>query len=145
MNIRDTNWLRFSSDKRNCWNVDKYQASCIGVGADQIGSGSYTLHTRNGVWYLSGAANIVYTNWANYKNQYQVGLSTEGFYTQTGITATPCSAWLQKDCTTIFTREINITYVNTGTMLVKSTARWLEKRHQSVTLETTLTNWKSNF
>lgn len=30
INIRDTNWLRFSSDKANCWRVDAYVATCIG-------------------------------------------------------------------------------------------------------------------
>ena len=29
MNIRDTNWLRFSSDKVNCWKTDKYNGNCI--------------------------------------------------------------------------------------------------------------------
>ena len=29
-NIRDTNWLRFSSDKINCWKVKDYSSSCIG-------------------------------------------------------------------------------------------------------------------
>jgi hypothetical protein len=28
-NIRDTNWLRFSSDYPNCWNAYNYNNNCI--------------------------------------------------------------------------------------------------------------------
>ena len=30
MNIRDTNWLLFSADRKNCWNVRNYNVNCIG-------------------------------------------------------------------------------------------------------------------
>jgi Tfp pilus assembly protein PilV len=29
-NIRDTNWLKFSSDYENCWKVKDYDSTCIG-------------------------------------------------------------------------------------------------------------------
>lgn len=29
-NIRNTNWLRFSSDRKNCWNTLNYNSTCIG-------------------------------------------------------------------------------------------------------------------
>ncbi len=28
-NIRDTNWIRYSADYKNCWNVMNYNPSCI--------------------------------------------------------------------------------------------------------------------
>lgn len=28
-NIRDTNWIKFSSDYTNCWNVKNYDVNCI--------------------------------------------------------------------------------------------------------------------
>ena len=30
-NIRNTNWLRYSSDRKNCWNTKNYNSSCIGA------------------------------------------------------------------------------------------------------------------
>lgn len=29
-NIRDTNWIKFSSDYNNCWRVKDYNPTCIG-------------------------------------------------------------------------------------------------------------------
>lgn len=29
-NIRNTNWLRFSSDRKNCWDVLGYNSDCVG-------------------------------------------------------------------------------------------------------------------
>ncbi len=31
-NIRNTNWLRFSSDRKNCWDVLDYNPACVGGG-----------------------------------------------------------------------------------------------------------------
>jgi hypothetical protein len=28
-NLRNTNWLRFSSDQTNCWRILGYQSGCI--------------------------------------------------------------------------------------------------------------------
>jgi hypothetical protein len=63
------------------------------------------------------------------------------------VTSTACSSWVQSSCRTIFTREIKIQYspTNTGSMQVISTVNWLDKRPQQVTVDTILTNWKSNF
>jgi type II secretory pathway pseudopilin PulG len=53
-NIRDTNWLRFSSDKTNCWKVKDYTSTCIGNSAATILSPmSYTLISMSGLWFLS--------------------------------------------------------------------------------------------
>ncbi len=150
-NIRDTNWLRFSSDKINCWKVKDYVAGCIGVPgfAWVISPGSYTIYPQSGVWYLSGSVAIPFTNWSTYKPEFSVGLDSSGFYTQTGIINIPCSSALQQDCRTIFTREISISIpppgTQTGVLRVQSIARWQDERPHSVILEMTLTNWKSNF
>jgi hypothetical protein len=155
-NIRDTNWLRFSSDKVNCWKVKDYSSACIGTALPSytipsipahIWPQSYTIFTTNGIWFLSWATTILPTSWTTYKNQYQVGLDSEGFYSQTGVSSVTCSSVLQSSCKTIFTREINIANVwtSTGAIVAKSIVRWYDKRPQSVILETTLTNWKSNF
>ena len=149
-NIRDTNWLRFSSDRRNCWRTKDYQWGCINSPTFSwlIGSGSYTIYPKNGAWYLSGITSPPsYTsNWASYANIFKVGLDSGGFWTQTGVVASPkCSSDVNVGCLTIFTREININVTGTGMMNVQSIVRWQGKRDRSVILETVLTNWKSNF
>ena len=158
-NIRDTNWLRFSSDKTNCWKVKDYQSACIGnstllpypANPGIIAPGSYTIYSTNGAWFLSGAASLnPLSNWTTYKAAYQIWLDPTWFYTQTWVNAwVSCSSSVQKNCKTIFTREIKISIpppgTQTGILIVQSSARWLDGRPQSVVLETTLTNWRSNF
>ena len=150
-NIRDTNWLRFSSDKINCWKVKDYAAGCIGVPGFVwiISSGSYTTYPQSGVWYLSGGLSVPFTNWATYKPIYSVGLDSNGFYTQTWIVNIWCSSSLQRDCRTIFTREISISipapWTQTGEISIASIVRWQDERPHRVILEMSLTNWKSNF
>jgi type II secretory pathway pseudopilin PulG len=159
-NWRDTNWLRFSSDRVNCWkiqNVPSYNADCIWTtsfstnnsDSRNILSWSYLLYSHNGVWFLSGITSSPNWNsdWTGYKAMYRTALDTNGFFSQTGITATEtCNSSKQNDCITIFTREIQVVVPSsTGSILVKSIVRWKGKRDQSVQLETTLTNWKSKF
>lgn len=148
INIRDTNWLRFSSDRVNCWIVKDYQASCIGdTTPPEITTGPYTIVWLNWAWYLSWASTWInpVTNWSTYKRQFQVGIDSEWFYTQTGVSTQSCDSQRTKDCVTNFTREIYIT-VSAWSIQAQSIARWLqEQRPRSVTIETTLTNWKSKF
>jgi len=74
-NLRDTNWLRFSSDRINCWRVIDYNGDCINNSNETnlIQSGSYILYSKNGAWYLSGTTAIDYTtNWAGYTSTFKV-------------------------------------------------------------------------
>ena len=152
--IRNTNWLRFSSDRRNCWKSFWYDPTCIGSSlGDKIGSWSYTLHTQNWLWYLSWALTIDPTSdWAGYSTSYAVTQDSEGFFNQTWSILLPtCNTITQRNCRSIFTREILIqepaaTDPNLDSVLyVKSIVRWNTKRLQKVELETTITNWKSKF
>ena len=157
MNIRDTNWLRFSSDKVNCWKVDKYNGNCIGNNTPPvINDGTYTLYSQNGAWFLSGVPNINYnTNWTTYANAYRVGLDVNQLPTQTGvITATICNNQNTISCLTPFTRQIIITSNGTGEISVDSIVRWRQSNSlgggwsggiRNVTIRTVLTNWKSKF
>ena len=149
INIRDTNWLRFSGDRVNCWRTQDYNGGCINDPSfvSLISSGSYTLYTRNGAWLLSWATQIdPVANWNGYASMYRVGLDSEGFFTQTGVVTTQtCSNQTQTGCLSIFAREINLIVTNSGSMNVSSIVRWQERRYRSVILNTTLTNWKSNF
>lgn len=147
INIRDTNWLRFSSDRTNCWIVKDYQASCIGDSTPpEITTWPYTIVSSNGAWYLSWVAAGInpITNWAAYKQQFRVGIDAEWFYTQTGVSTTSCDSTITKNCVTNFTREIYITSAGWN-LSVQSIARWFQERPRSVIIETTLTNWKSRF
>lgn len=153
-NLRDTNWLRFSSDKRNCWKSLNYNGSCIGDNsfAGFINTGSYILYLSNWVWFLSGTTAFPSfswgTDWSTYKSIYQVWIDTDGYFSQTGsIPGNICNSGLQVNCSTIFTREIQISvpWTSTGTISVVSIVRFFWKRSQEVRLETTLTNWKSKF
>lgn len=147
INIRDTNWLRFSSDKINCWNTYNYSSNCIGWWWTTIASGSYILYSQNGVWNLTGATWDYVGNWIVYKTNFKVGLDSEWFYTQSGVqTWTGCNSSATTNCITIFSREIQISLPSsTGSMNVSSIVRWKDKRNHSVILNTLLTNWKSNF
>jgi prepilin-type N-terminal cleavage/methylation domain-containing protein len=146
INIRDTNWLRFTSDRTNCWIVAGYDGLCIGNITLSFNDGSYTAFSTNGVWMLSGITTPpVYTSWTNYKNTFRVGIDANGYFTQTGVSTTPCSSSRQSDCLTIFTREIILDVTLPDTLKVTSIARWNMERPRNVSLETTLTNWKSKF
>ena len=80
---------------------------------------------------------------------YQVNLDSNGFYSQSGTMTPQCTSFLQKSCKTIFTRELLIDIpspgTQTGVLTIKSIVRWVDGRAQSVILDSTLTNWKSNF
>lgn len=52
-NIRDTNWIKFSSDYENCWKVKNYDVGCIGFSGKNFSTGSYTLMQSGTLWMLS--------------------------------------------------------------------------------------------
>lgn len=150
INLRDTNWLRFSSDKTNCWKVKNYLSTCIWstLGTDDLTSWSYILYTKNGAWYLSWTATIDYTtDWLDYRSTYKAWINESGFYSQTGwvVPTDYCSSLWDTDCLTNFNREIRITPSWGNTLDVESIVRWNWRRPREIILTTTLTNWKSKF
>lgn len=149
INIRDTNWLRFSGDRINCWRTKDYNGGCINDGSFVwlINSWSFTIYTKNGAWMLSGATQINFaSSWNTYKDMYKVWLDTEGFFTQTGVaTNQTCSNQTQTGCLSIFARELSLNVTSSGVMNISSIVRWREKRDRSVIIDSVLTNWKSNF
>lgn len=54
-NIRNTNWIKFSSDLENCFDVADYDQNCIGNPlASKLTSGSPRVITnQDGMWRLS--------------------------------------------------------------------------------------------
>lgn len=144
-NIRDTNWLLFWANTKNCWNTFNYSGSCITSNVD-IGSGSYILYQHNDTkrWFLSWVTvSGDYSN-TDYKDAFQVNLEqiwSWTFYTQSwGTIFLP-----------LFTREIKIDYPSDAgappqKMKVESIVRRTDSARNSgnyeVKLETILTNWK---
>lgn len=137
ISLRNTNWLRFSSDQTNCWIVLDYNSSCIGVwGWLHIATNPYVIENQNGAWYLTG--NITWSwLWVN----------TDGYYVASGVTAWEARCTISKttDCRSPFSRLIKINLTAPDTMTVTSVVDWFEHRAQKVVLTTTLTNWKSKF
>lgn len=153
-NIRNTNWLRFSSDRANCWKVLDYSSTCIGSSSPStIMSGSNLLYSRNGLWYLSGVTNLWTPTagaWTTYYNRFKTIQESDWFINQTWSVSYPqCDNITQNNCQTIFTREMIIGYDSAPSgswiITVKSVVYWNTKRLQKVELSTTLTNWKSKF
>ena len=153
-NIRDTNWLRFSSDKANCWRALAYDSFCIGNSsfANNIWTWSYLLYSSNWAWLLSWTTVTLNTtdwsNWSTYTQTYKTWLDQNWYFTQTGWTSgTYCSSVWQTNCLTAFTREIQVSipWSSTGIINVASIVRWIWKWHHEIQLNTTLSNWKSKF
>ncbi len=124
-NIRDTNWLTFSSDKGNCWKVLNYSWSCIWWWVSE----KMWINKSNKTWsyrIYRGKDNRRYLEPANstimsktykdkdYQKFYMIWITNSGFYEQNQ----DLWAWLtyskeEKVNRKIFTRKIEIkTWVN---------------------------------
>lgn len=143
-NIRDTNWILFSSDYKNCWNVLNYNSNCIwnATNANDIANNwSYVIYKdSNSRWKLASKATWIYSN-ATYINNFRVWLDSGWIYTQT---------WTLNNLTPFFTRELKITYTwnnsNNSDLTVKSIVQrldWTSTQPHKVEFSQKLTNWKS--
>lgn len=149
-NIRNTNWIIYWSDTKNCWNTFNYNNNCIWdtwLWTD-ISAWSYTISKNsNDRWYLTSEATWNYNN-ATYRNTFRVWLDSNWFYTQ---------SWIVTNITPLFTREIIISYPEDTTvpanwidsndekMQVRSLVQWQDNTSNTtrkVELIQTLTNWK---
>ena len=145
-NIRDTNWILFSSDTKNCWNVNEYKNECVwdsstNYDIKNIPNKSYIIYKKSdNRWYLENktADSDKYKNpW--YRNIFKVWLDSDWFFTQT---------WAITEIKPLFTREIAISYdtdSNDETMEVNSIVYWKDlasNRPHKVQFKAILTNWK---
>ena len=146
-NIRNTNWVLYASDTKNCWNTLNYNSSCIWDNSDtsDIGSWSYIINQNSeNRWILSWSTSWNYSE-PNYRTNFRVWLDSKWFYTQT---------WVTTNLIPLYTREIQIDYINTTwstidsndeKMKVTSLVQWEDNTSTSVhRLELTdiLSNWK---
>lgn len=150
-NIRDTNWVLFWADSKNCWNVKDYEINCLwdNVWTHKIPAWSYKIiKDVDNRWKL---IDLTSTTW-NYDDQtfrdtFVVNVDADWLYTQ--------SWWAQFK--PLFTRKIEISYIDTNSsgigdkldekMLVKSIVSWWDNSKvwfYTVTLENLLTNWKED-
>ncbi len=160
-NIRDTNWLLFAADTKNCWNVLNYNINCVGdttatydmnIGANQgirlskNASNQFFIDIQSyGGTAINDLSNSTYISRFRVKREDTPSGSWSGFYTQSGGT----------DIVPLYTREIQIEYfdsngngtINSNDEKIKVTAivQWSDgasvpsKRLQ---MSTILTNWK---
>ncbi len=156
-NIRDTNWLLFSSNRQNCWNTLNYDDTCVLWSATTM-SWNYKVYIENNKWMLWEDTSI-WTNYnnTNYKNYYKIGLNNKWFYSQSWTTVTNVFIDSRN-----YTRRIEITpntelyYINSTTgnvdssnssswMTVKSIVEWtdsMSSKPRKIVLENVLTNYK---
>lgn len=140
-NIRDTNWVKFSSDRKNCWRTLSYDIACVWNGSHTANlSGTYIVYLSGMAWYTQDVTPTVHTG---------MYLDEKGLPYQTGWTIPTlprCTVSTLTGCTTLFTRQITVTPINDGStgMLVNVQVDWRDKQKHSIALDVTLTNWKVN-
>lgn len=107
-NIRETNWILFSSDYENCWNTSNYDPTCIWtntLGHTITNNKSYIIYKNtDNRRYLEIKSTDNYWNWT-YIDDFKVWLDSNSIYTQTGIVISNRP---------IFTRELIINYIDTN-------------------------------
>ena len=138
-NIRDTNWLLFGSDYKNCWNTLNYNNSCICINNntwcntskinDIKNNKKYKIYknSTNNRWYLSPAITWTYQD-TNYRIWNEVWLDSDWFFTQ---------SWSVDKLIPLFTREIKIEYINTDSVV------WNDSNDEQMKI-TSLVQWGDN-
>lgn len=154
-NIRNTNWIEFWGDIKNCWNTYNYNPACIGNTAEwnkitHTANEAFILYRDEWTWkFMLEARDHSWDNFSNptYRNSFWVKVDSRWFYTQTWSTL------LDRP----FTREIRINYLNANNiaqgsslpnnpkMEVTSSVQWADPAldwFRELEMKTILTNWK---
>lgn len=153
-NIRDTNWIKFSSDYTNCWNVKDYDVTCIWDTSTtkQISSWSYTISQNWALWYLNKVSDTLASGSFSWviKN-YPIYFDNNWFASQTWSYTRRCDSNTSTWCISIFSREILIDYPDSWEatdkrIKITSKVKWVDWSKMwdpyEVNLGTILTNWK---
>lgn len=147
-NIRDTNWLLFSSDYDNCWMTLNYNNLCIwnnGNTYDIAHNGNYLVYQgSDNRWYLSWATAWTYETSSLYRDGNRVWLDSDGFYSYLGV----------EELKPLFTRVIHFSYQEPSGLVwdsdspmvnITSKVEWRDassNKAHTVELSTLLSNWK---
>ena len=134
-NIRDTNWLIYSSDYGNCWNSLNYNPWCIWTSNNKIATWKYIIYKNsNNRWDLASKTNSTFWNW-NYNSDFRVWIDSNWIFTQ--------SWWT--NIVPLYTREINVVNSSSTWITIKSLVQWVDNSSsqvRKVELEQVLTNRK---
>lgn len=149
-NIRDTNWVLFWADSKNCWNIKDYNILCLWDNSwvNKIPAWDYTIYKdTDNRWKLISISTIGDYKDNTYRDDYRIKKDANWLYTQ--------SWWAP--FTPVFTRRINISYIDTDwvwwanpndeKMLVESIVSWSDSSKiwfYNVKLSNLLTNWKED-
>ncbi len=145
-NIRDTNWILFSADYKNCWNTLNYDKSCVAASAPatstDIASWSYIIYKgTNNRWYLEQKTTWIFSD-STYRDNFIVKIDENTLYTQ--------SWWT--DLLPLYTRELQVSYKNTtwptpdsndDKINIKSIVQWADSssnKPHKIELETLISN-----
>lgn len=146
-NIRDTNWLLYSSNAKNCWKTFNYDSTCIWNSAftnNIANNWNYRiLRDVNNRWILESAPISAWDLFSNndYKDFYKIYLDTNWLYTH----------WTWTNTKIFYTRQIKTSNVDPGDwntnnwLLITSIVRWVDSGWtivNEVKLESILTNHK---
>ena len=145
-NIRDTNWLKFSSDYDHCWATVNYDAGCVGNAGHDLANGSYTLTMDNGILSLAGPITPSAT-YSTYRDQFPVYYDSNGLLSQTGSATALCSHTAPASCRSIYTREILVSRPTTDTIRIESIVTWADNTDSTpsrISIPVTLTNWRKS-
>jgi hypothetical protein len=164
-NIRDTNWNKFSTDYKNCWNSFNYNSSCNlmswNLSRFKIPKWNYSI-TNDSLtdwrWLLTPRTSTAWFENSSYRNEYLIYKSPNWYYYQDNK-PTP-SASISGYTKTAFTRRIKIDYClttdnatcnqwlsaseNRKIMLVTSIVEWQDSSKSEtskIELQTMLTNY----
>ncbi len=137
-NIRDTNWLMYWADIKNCFNTLNYDSSCVWWWWSKIWTWSYKIYQDKNdfKWYLNKSSwNLT---WSGYRDFFRVYKDNDWFYSQ---------SWASTK--TIFTREISISYRddNYDKMSVDSIVEWVDSSKNTphkIEINNLIHNWKQD-
>lgn len=165
--IRDTNWILYWADAKNCWNTFNYDSSCIWDHSSSVWypNSTYINHTwvvgftlyrnvNNQFEIRKRNSNNENFSDPDYRNRFWIRKDTNGFYTQQGW-----SLYTANGSEPLYTREIRINYLAADNTLGGSTVTYVKYPKMQVTaivqwrepnspepkrleMTTMLTNWK---
>lgn len=145
-NIRNTNWIIFPVNTKECWNVLNYDNKCILKQSwyekipwsDINNQKTYILKNNLWRWDLQSKSNWNYSN-QNFRNNFAMWKDAIWKYCQ------PISNWCVKIQKWNYTRKIQVYEDWNEKMIVKSVVEWIDSSTswvRKVELYNLLTNYK---
>jgi len=136
INIRDTNYILFSSSYSWCRNTINYDSTCVSSNPNIISAWSYKIYQDyDNRWKVFSWTTNSYSN-TTYRNFFKVWIDWNWLYTQ--------SWWT--DTKPLFTREIKVSYPSSDKMNLTSLVQWSDSSKNwvlKVELSTIITNFKN--